>query len=194
MRVWWVPWAVYGPLAGLGAAWAAWAHGSAWRHPEGSWLPLPWGTPNLVGAALAILLAVATIGATRLLVQHTDWARRLHVEFRAALLDTPASQLFVLALTSAFGEELFFRAALQPTIGLMPSAVLFGVVHVAPNGNWLTWGTWATVMGVAFGALYAATGTILAPVLAHAVINYENMQYICNYDPTPLDTGGGRPT
>lgn len=24
-------------------------------------------------------------------------------------------------------------------------------------------------------------------VLARAVINYENMQYICNYDPTPLD-------
>jgi membrane protease YdiL (CAAX protease family) len=43
------------------------------------------------------------------------------------------------------------------------------------------------VMGALFGVLYEASGTLLAPVLAHALINYENMQYIIHYDPTPLD-------
>lgn len=194
MNQWWLPWAVYLPMGAAGAAWASLAHGSAWKHPLASGL-LPSGAlGGLVAALSAFVVAAVTVALTRVLVTRTIWARQLHLELRGTLIGTSTGQIAILALTSALGEELFFRAALQPTLGLAATSVLFGVVHVAPNGNWLTWAVWASVMGLVFGLLYRLTGTLLAPALAHALINYENMQYICNYDPTPLDSAGRSPT
>jgi membrane protease YdiL (CAAX protease family) len=67
------------------------------------------------------------------------------------------------------------------------ASALFGVMHAAPRASYLPRASWAFCMGLMLSALYLASGTLLAPIAAHWLINYENMQYICNYDPTPLD-------
>ena len=69
----------------------------------------------------------------------------------------------------------------------LAGSALFGLAHLAGRESSLPLALWAFVRGLMFSALYLASGTLLAPILAHWLINYENMQYICNYDPTPLD-------
>ena len=96
--------------------------------------------------------------------------------------------MLALACASAVAEELFFRAALLPLCGILLSSLLFGLLHVSPRETFLGWVLWATIMGVVFGGLYVASGTLLAPIIAHAAINFENMQYLCTYDPTSVDT------
>jgi membrane protease YdiL (CAAX protease family) len=106
---------------------------------------------------------------------------------RGLLLGLTPGRMLQLSVLSALSEELLFRALLVPMMGLVPSALVFGVLHISPRGTSVAWPVWAFAMGVSFGALFEASGTLFAPILAHALINYENMQYISNYDPSPLE-------
>jgi membrane protease YdiL (CAAX protease family) len=181
---WWLPWLVYGPMGAVGAAWAYWARGAVLTLPEEtrSSALQNWGV--WVWCLVALGFAAATVASTRLLVKHTKWARRLHMRLRGLLLGLSGSRIALLSLLSATAEELVFRAALAPSLGLVWSSVLFGALHVSPRGAGHAWGLWAFVMGLCFGALYFASGSLLPPILAHAVINFENMHYICSFDPT----------
>jgi membrane protease YdiL (CAAX protease family) len=185
----WLAWAVYLPMAAFAALWAYTARGTVLSPDTAPWLSAERGIAAGLGLGLAVAVAVVTIVSTRVLVARTVWARELHLTLRTALLGTPSGRVAQLALLSSVSEELLFRAALQPAVGLVASSLLFGVLHVSPRGTYVAWAVWATVMGLLFGLLFAASGTLLAPILAHALINYENMQYIIHYDPTPLDRG-----
>lgn len=177
--------AVYGVLALFALLWGA-LRGNLdlYHHPE-PWLKLAF--PVSMAAALVSGAAVAGVAvlSTRILVRRTVWARRLHVEFRNLLEPLSAAEIAVFALTSGVAEEMFFRGAMQPSLGIVLSSLIFGAVHVGPMRRFWIWTVWATAMGFVFAALYAATGELLAPVVAHVLINYENMHFIEVYDPEP---------
>jgi membrane protease YdiL (CAAX protease family) len=182
----WLWAAAHVALGAGGMLWAHLARGMLWTSPESPLLlPPPWRLP--LGGLLALGLAWVTVRATRLLVTQTTWAAELHLHLRSELLGTTSSQMVLLAGVSACSEELLFRAALGPNLGFMAASVLFGLIHAAPRQSYLQRASWACGMGLLLSALYLASGTLLAPIAAHWLINYENMQYICNYDPTPLD-------
>lgn len=184
---WWLPWAVYGPLAALGAALSWLERGAVFTAPPSTRFASRPLWAHLWGLALAMLVVAATVHGTRLLVARAAWARRLHLRLRAALLGTSAGQLAVLSVCSAVAEELFFRAALVPAIGVVASSIVFGLLHVSGRDTYVGWMLWATLMGAVFAGLFLGSGSLLAPMLAHAAINYENMQYLCGHDPTLHD-------
>jgi uncharacterized protein len=178
-------------MAALGATWA--------QHTRGTILSAP---THLLNASASVWVHVAamfgafvaayatawlTIRATRVLVAHTHWARQLHQALRSQLHGASPSQMVLVACLSACSEELLFRAALGPSIGVVAASGLFGLAHLPGGDSGPPRAACAFMMGLLLSGLYLASGTLLAPILAHAVINYENMQYICNYDPTPLD-------
>jgi membrane protease YdiL (CAAX protease family) len=180
-------------MGAVGLAWAIWAHGSALKAPHGPLLPFEAPLPLIIGSMLALLLVVMCVSSTRFLVHRTAFARQLHLDLRSLLLGLSTPRIALLAGLSAVAEELLFRAALQPSIGLLPASIVFGLMHVGPGASRLAWPLWATCMGLCFGLLCEVSGHLLPAVVAHALINYENMQYICNYDPTPLDMHRRRP-
>ena len=81
-------------------------------------------------------------------------------------------QLVVAAAASGVAEELLFRGALLPLVGLVPSALVFGLMHLAPGKEMRFWPVFAAVMGVALGLLYQASGVLMAPILAHFTLNF----------------------
>jgi uncharacterized protein len=185
---WWLPWAVYGPLAALGAALAWLLHGQVLTAPAGPRLASGARAAQLGGLALALLVALVTIVSTRWLVARTRWARTLHASLRGALLGATRGRLLLLALSSAVAEELVFRAALLPLVGMFVSSLIFGLLHVSSRETYLGFMLWASLMGLIFAALFVGSGSLLAPVVAHAAINFENMRYVCAVDPRSLDT------
>lgn len=190
---WWLPWAMYMPMGAVGLAWALLGRGEV-VHPAGRpWLSEQSSIALMAGLVLAGIVTLATVFATRVLVERARWARELYDLLRAPLLGLSRARLITLAVLSAAGEELFFRGALQPTVGLVAASVAFGLVHVSPRGTGVAWTLWACVMGFVFGALFEASGHLIVPMLAHALINYANMQYMCGGDPTLLDTPRRRP-
>jgi membrane protease YdiL (CAAX protease family) len=68
-------------------------------------------------------------------------------------------------------------------MGLLPQALLFGLAHQMPGPSRWIWVSWALLVGLALGALYAFTGSLLGPVVAHAVVNGLNLHFLKHHMP-----------
>jgi membrane protease YdiL (CAAX protease family) len=149
------------------------------------WLGVRGAASWLVSLGLGLLLGATTIAATPAMVRRWRWARALHLALRPAVHRAGDGALFSVALASAIGEELLFRGLLVPFVGVVVSSVAFGVLHqIGGRGRW-GWIGWATLMGLLFGEVFAMTGSLLGPLLAHAAINHSNLRFLRDNDPTP---------
>ena len=81
----------------------------------------------------------------------------------------------LLALASGMAEEMFFRGALQPQVGWLAASLLFGLLHFIPRRDLLPWAGFAVLVGGLFGALFLWTGNLVAPVVAHVLVNAVNL-------------------
>lgn len=175
--------AVYGALAAL-AAGISLALGQSPVVTE-PWLPLSAPAGHAASLLGGIALALGTAIATRQFVRRWGWARALHALLRPTIRHAGDGTLVVLGVASALGEELFFRGVLAPVLGLVGSSLAFGLLHQARGRVRWAWVSWASVMGLLFGALFLATGSLLGPVVAHAAINVANLRFIRDTDVEP---------
>ena len=164
---------LYGALAAMAVGWAAWrGHPNLYVFAPRAW---PWMVASpIVGFAFG----VGVVFLSRLLVRSTEWARTLHREFHAVVHELSSREIFLLAAASALGEELFFRGALLPVVGLLPSSVLFALMHVRAQWRFLPWTIMSFIMGLAMGLMYMTIGDLSAPIVAHFTINLLNLEYI----------------
>jgi len=177
----------YALLASLATALAlALREGPPWIHPD-PWLVMTPVASTLTSALLGIALATLLVLATRLTVPRFGWAKRLHEELRPAAKDLSVGQIFLLAGLSSLGEEALFRGLLTPVIGVIGSGVLFGLLHQMRGPSRWVWTAWATVVGLCLGAIFAATGSLVGPLLAHTIVNAVNLGYLRDYDPGNSD-------
>jgi uncharacterized protein len=175
----------------LGASAAAVTIGVLWRgsspfvYPD-PWLVLPGVVSHVYSAIIGLAFGSLVALSTRVFVTRFAWARNLHCELRPVARDLSAAGIAAVALFSALGEELLFRGLLQPWLGFWLQAFVFGMVHAQLRGpsRW-AWVAWATIMGFAFGAIYALTGSLIGPIAAHALINWLNLGYLKSHDPEP---------
>lgn len=154
---------------------------AAWSRLRGLGLAAALG-PAAEPAALGVAAGLA-LAATLPLVT-APWARRaLLLRGLRRTWDALESglgpslgrvEVLVLAVCSAVSEEAFFRGVLQPEIGLVPASALFGLLH--PLG--LAYVVWAMAVGAGLGALFAATGSLVAPIAAHGTYNLVALAYL----------------
>ena len=123
-------------------------------------------------------MALAVVAVTPALVERTAWARALHEALKEIIGPLSIPEITLLALASGFAEELFFRGAMQPVLGLLITSLIFGAFHIGPKRVSLAWASWAFVMGLLFGLVFELTGVLWGPVLAHVWINQRNMAFI----------------
>jgi membrane protease YdiL (CAAX protease family) len=147
----------------------------------------PTGIDPVGDVAKGLVAALVVVILSRWLTLRTRAGAALAEALAGALGPLTPAQVLVLAAASGIGEELFFRGALQPAVGFVVSSLVFGLVHIGPIRTFWPWTLWALVMGFVFGGMYALTGEILAPLIAHFVINYENLHFIDNYDPERVE-------
>lgn len=88
--------------------------------------------------------------------------------------DLGLDRILFLALCSALSEEVFFRGVLQSEFGLGVSSLAFGLLH--PFGA--AYVGWATIAGLGLGTLFSGTGTLVAPIAAHATYNLLALAYL----------------
>jgi membrane protease YdiL (CAAX protease family) len=145
------------------------------------------GSPELwqlaAGPALGLALGLAVVGLTRVATKHFQWARDLHTSFRDLLGPLTSREILILALASSIGEELLFRGALLPWLGVWVQAAVFAALHIGPGRRFLPWTTSALVLGVAFGLLAQWTGNLGGPIAAHFAINFLNLKFIVGVAP-----------
>ena len=165
-------WVFYMVLGLAGAIWTSAAIDSAEHQPFWRLLfnPQSWHRDLGLGLAIGLGLALAWLGLRQL-----PWLAQLEQHIAQVVVQFHRSELWALCALSAFAEELFFRGAMQEAWCLWPSALVFGLAHLAPGRAGFLWALLAATAGVALGALYASTGTLLAPIAAHASVNVVNL-------------------
>jgi membrane protease YdiL (CAAX protease family) len=156
--------------------------GPPWVYPK-PLLNLAPGVALTLSTSLGVAFASAIIIGTRLVVVRFEWARRLHAELRPIAVELTLGEVLIVAGLSSLGEELLFRGLLTPTTGVVISAVIFGLAHQVRGKSRWVWATWATLVGLVFGLIFAATGSLVGPLVAHALINAVNLSYLRDHEP-----------
>lgn len=166
--------------------------GNAWTHPD-PWFSIGPTTAHWYSLLLGFTLGLSAVATTSALVRRTSWARTLHDELRPIAQGIPTSGIFVVALFSSLAEEMLFRSVLQTSTNLWVQALVFGLAHQLPGRARWTWALWATIMGLLFGALFQATGSLIGPIVAHFTINAMNLRFLQSHEPVvaaPRAMGG----
>ena len=163
----------YGLLAAGALAWNQW-DGAHWAFLDDAAAAagVRWGRD--VGLGLGS--AAAVIAASRWITMRTRWGDALAREIGAAIGRLSRGECAALAAVSGFAEEAFFRGALQPRVGWLAASLLFALAHFAPRRRLWPWTGFALIAGGLLGGLFAVTGNLVAPVVAHAAINGVNLR------------------
>jgi membrane protease YdiL (CAAX protease family) len=131
---------------------------------------------GILGAVFAgLVVGLASVGISEWLTQGTKLGEQLADLLGESLAGITAGDAFLLALASGMAEEMFFRGALQPAVGIVWASLIFGACHFLPRRELAIWSLYAVVMGFAFGWLFEWTGSLLAPIVAHTVVNGINL-------------------
>ncbi len=79
--------------------------------------------------------------------------------------------MFVVVSAAGLAEEVLFRGGLQPSIGIIAAAVLFGVSHGGWRKEMWAYVVAASISGGLFGLAYRWTGDLWVPMIAHTLHN-----------------------
>src|SRR5262245_56746155 len=177
-----VRWVVlfYGVVGGVAVAWRLLADGVLpWRAPGAS--------PDSLGLRLAAGLAtgLGLVVASRLATTRSRAARTLADELARLVGPLTRERALGFALASGLAEEAFFRGALQPRVGLVAATLLFAAAHYVPRPGLRIWSLFALAAGALFGVLFERTGDLLAPALAHTVVNGLNLYWLAKRTGVP---------
>lgn len=138
---------------------------------------LLWG----VAATAPLLVALAWMLAARSGPAHRLVSFVLE-ELGALVAGLSISELALLAALAGISEEVLFRGVVQVALaGVLPEAgalatasVLFGLVHFATKAYAML----AGVMGLYLGALFLAQGSLVAPIITHALYDFIALIYV----------------
>lgn len=158
------------------------------RVTSGRYLPRSLtGGRILWSLALGAGLTAAGVAGSRVLLRGSSPMRWVADRMREILGPMGGGTVCLLALTSGFAEELFFRGALQPVVGYVIASASFGLVHVGPDRRYLPWTGFALVVGFALGGIVLWSGSLWGAVVAHVVLNAVNLGRIARSAPAEGD-------
>lgn len=122
----------------------------------------------------AVALVILLLGAAWLLEKTLASFRYASSLLEQALSRFHITLPFALALAalSAVSEELFFRGALLPILGVWGQAILFGLMHPMPRRA-LIYTVFTAAAGLCFGYATLLTGSLYPAIAAHFVINLQ---------------------
>lgn len=163
----------YGAMGCAALVWRMTASGQSILYPS---IAAEASAPSL-GLALGAGVAggVAALGLSEALTRWTRLGDALADLLGEGLEGIGRGDAILLALASGLAEEMLFRGALQPVVGLFWASLIFGACHFLPRRELALWSVFAVLIGFAFGWLYEWTGHLAAPVVAHTIVNGVNL-------------------
>jgi membrane protease YdiL (CAAX protease family) len=163
----------YAAVGVVAWAWRAWTEGGLpWTAPGVE----PW--PVLARVLAGVVAGLALVATSRAFTRRTEAGQALARELgRAVGHPTPAA-IAALALASGVAEEALFRGALQPQVGWLAASGIFGLAHYVPRPGLRLWSVWAALAGLVLGGLFELSGDLLAPAIAHVLVNGMNLGWM----------------
>lgn len=89
------------------------------------------------------------------------------------------TDIALIAASSGFCEEVFYRGVLQSQFGIIAASLIFGICHFAGKQYFL-YVIWATLAGYLFGRLYEISHCLWLPIIVHSVSNFTSIFILRN--------------
>lgn len=125
--------------------------------------------PIALGIGLGVLMNLSSLVLARLISKFkgrlkyfADLDAFVLTSHRKMYKEVTPLDIFLLAFSSGFCEEIFFRGVLQSQLGLVPAAVIFCVLFQCCNYK-------ALVAGLIYGVSLQVSGCLWVPIAAHVV-------------------------
>ena len=143
-------------------------------------------TNLIVQIPLGIAVGVA-LGKIAQFIISQPFLQGTEVKYARLIANLQLNQTAIIFISfcAGFGEELLFRGAIQPLIGIWPTAILFIALHGYLNPmNWRisVYGLFMTLAIASLGYLTNYVG-IWSACLAHMFIDYVLFQHLINFSP-----------
>jgi membrane protease YdiL (CAAX protease family) len=125
--------------------------------------PTAQGVMAAVGVTIALFIFVSIVGVVWMgLVSKATYEEQTKASNALSQSVTSLGLAFMVAATAAVGEEIAFRGALQPVLGLWPTAIIFALTHI----QYTLTPAWLIILGVAvaFGWIrdrYSTTASMM---------------------------------
>ena len=162
-------WVFYLVLGLGGLLWLGWQDGALGAEllvgPSSSLLDL------VLDLALGVVCGGLLLGAWELMRRALPGALALEERLREMIGSIRRDEAIGLAIVSGVAEEVFFRGAVQGAWGFIVATALFSILHSGPGREFRLWTLFAAVAGVVLGGLMWWRGGLLAPVVAHVMVN-----------------------
>ena len=126
----------------------------------------------------SISTALLIVLITFVLNRRSSFFRHIEIEFSKLILPISVQNTFFISSFSAIGEELIFRGIFFQQFGFFFSSILFGSIHFIPQKEFYPWTLFAICLGFILGGLFSITGSIVAPIVCHFLINFINILII----------------
>lgn len=167
-------------MALAGVTWIGWREGTI---GPGLFVNLSsWWLDALAGVAAGLLL----VGLWEIFRRTLPSGRRLERELARMLGPLSGSEAMALAVLSGVAEEVFFRGAVQGSWGWIAATLLFALLHTGRGGSFRVWTVFAGAAGLVFAGLMLWRGALLAPILAHFLVNAVNLRRMSVEGPGPV--------
>ena len=169
--------ALYGLIVALAVIWVVMTgRPSLFMYPGSEPATLPQLPPSRMGIMIVLGIAAGVMVATASLLasRHIRWFGLLDDFFVNLIGGFSIPELVLMVLLGSVAEELFFRGAMQPGLGLVAQALVFAALHTGPRRLFfflLPWTLMAFATGLFFGWMFMYTGCLLAPIAAHLTVN-----------------------
>lgn len=124
----------------------------------------------LISAGLVLLFLVGTYLLERFVPSFRYASSMLERALSSFRITLPFA--LALAALSSLAEEIFFRGALLPLVGVWGQALLFGLMHPAPRKAWV-YTFYTFIAGVVFGYATMLSGSLIPGIVAHFLINLQ---------------------
>lgn len=82
-----------------------------------------------------------------------------------------------LSVLAAVPEEVLFRGAVQPALGILITALIFGALHAITPSYF----AYASFAGFALGYAFELTGALWLPIAAHFAVDYVSLMLLANW-------------
>ncbi|MDE1828552.1 MAG: CPBP family intramembrane metalloprotease [Candidatus Micrarchaeota archaeon] len=127
-------------------------------------------TLNIIGIGLVVFFALF---ALELLVNLASTVSNTPIDTNVSLLlqNAPLWFLVFTAVIAPINEEIFFRGFLVPRIGIIFSAIIFGLLHASYNSTFGVEIIAAFIFGSIAGYVFRKSGSLYPSIIAHIMIN-----------------------
>lgn len=140
--------------------------------------------PVAIGAALGVAMSLLSLVVAKVARKYKDRFKFLSgfdeivsTTLQPLFKEATLLDILLIAFSSGFCEEVFFRGVLQTQLGLITASVIFGFVHFGGK-QYLIYAVWAMLAGLLFGVLLESSGTLWLPITMHMVNNLVSITMI----------------